>query len=126
MDLLRIIGFFLLFVAPIVAVQFFCCFLKPVALKFIPLGIDLLLWPVLRIAGFEGLWFLWLMVQVLVVSGIGGGWALYGLLMQWRSWKKEPATRAETRWEFIFLIAMVILVLAGLLSIANAYVQSLT
>ena len=125
-DFLKIVGVCAVVGVPLVAVQFFCCFLKPTPLKFIPLGIDLLFWlAVSPSIGFDSPSFLWLLLQPVVVPSMISGWALYGLYMQLRAWMKESSTQAEKRRAIIFSVAMMILVFVALVALLYSFVTGL-
>ena len=125
-DFLKIAGLCAVVGVPLVAAQFFCCLLKPKALKFIPLIIDLFPWALLAPgAGFKSPLFLWVLLQPFVIPSLISGWALYGLYLQMRVWMKEPGTREEKRRAVIFSVAMMILVFVVLIALFYSYVTSL-
>ena len=125
-DFLKIVGVCAVVGVPLVAVQFFCCFLKPTPLKFIPLGIDLLCWlAVSPSTGFDSPSFVWLLLQPVVVPGMISGWALYGLYMQLRAWMKESGVQTEKRRAIICSVAMMILVFVVLIALFYSYAKSL-
>lgn len=125
-DFLKIVGLCAVVGASLVAVQFFFCLLKPKALKFIPLVIDLFPWILIAPgAGFNSPLFLWVLVQPFVIPSLISGWALYGLYLQMRVWMKEPGTREEKRRAVIFSVAMMILVFVALVALLYSFVTSL-
>lgn len=106
--------------APALVLQFFCCFLKPKLLKFIPFGIFGLLWLWAgQTSGWDSPYFLMTLLTVPILIGIGLGWALYGLSVVLRKRAKGSGTLAQRESaKFGLIVIWAVIIVMSLLCLA--------
>lgn len=76
------LGLLLFGAIPGAAVQFVCCFFRPVIAKFTPFGILVILWvAALQTTGFDSLRFTMTLFTVPILIGMAAGWLLYALFL---------------------------------------------
>ena len=99
--------------APALVLQFFCCFLKPKLLKFIPFGIFGLLWLWAgQTSGWDSPYFLMTLLTVPILIGMSLGWAVYGWFLALRKRVNGPGTPEQKELAKFGLIVIWVLIIA--------------
>ena len=109
---------------PALVLQFFCCFLKPKPLKFIPLGIFGLLWLWAgQTSGWDSPYFLMTLLTVPILIGMSLGWAVYGWFLTLQNLVRNPETLAQRDAAKVGLIVIwaviIVMSLLCLVGVAN-------